>query len=76
MKTGDTDMETDEPLIYSGKVLFKLRQNKDWTVRDLSGRSGVSASAISNFEREVRQPQIDILKKLLLALDAPKVLVM
>lgn len=69
-------MALDEAQVYSGKVLKSLRSGKQWTVRDLSKHSGVSASAISNFEREVRQPQIDILKKLLLALDAPKLLVM
>lgn len=73
---GDAFMESEKSPAYSGQVLKTLRNNKHWTVRDLSKHSGVSASAISTFEREIRQPQIDILRKLLAALDAPKMYIM
>lgn len=47
-----------------GKNIKKLRLEREWTQGELADRLGVSRAALGNYEREVREPCIDLLIKL------------
>lgn len=47
-----------------GKNIQKLRKEHEWTQEELADRIGVSRGALGNYEREKREPGIDLLIKL------------
>lgn len=47
-----------------GDNIRKLRLEREWTQEELADRLGVSRSAMGNYEREQREPGIDLLIKL------------
>lgn len=47
-----------------GKNIQKLRKEHEWTQEELANRLGVSRAALGNYEREKREPDIDILIKM------------
>lgn len=47
-----------------GDNIRKLRLEREWTQVELADRLGVSRSAMGNYEREKREPGIDLLIKL------------
>lgn len=47
-----------------GYNIRKLRLEREWTQGELADRLGVSRSAMGNYEREKREPGIDLLIKL------------
>lgn len=47
-----------------GDNIRKLRLEREWTQEELADRLGVSRSAMGNYERELREPGIDLLIKL------------
>lgn len=50
--------------IVVGNNIRKLRLEHEWTQEELADRLGVSRSALSNYESELREPAIDLLIKL------------
>lgn len=52
------------------EILSTLRQQRGFTIRDLSAETGINISNISLIETGKRIPQIDTLIKILDALDA------
>lgn len=55
-------LKGDEGMI--GDNIRKLRLEREWTQGELADRLGVSRSALGNYERELREPGIDLLIKL------------
>lgn len=47
-----------------GDNIRKLRLEREWTQEELADRLGVSRQALGNYERELREPGIDLLIKL------------
>lgn len=47
-----------------GDNIRKLRLEREWTQGELADRLGVSRQALGNYERELREPGIDLLIKL------------
>ena len=47
-----------------GKNIQKLRKEHEWTQEELANRLGVSRAALGNYEREKREPDIDMLIKM------------
>lgn len=47
-----------------GKNIQKLRKNYEWTQEELATKLGISPGAISNYEREKREPDIAMLIKM------------
>lgn len=47
-----------------GDNIRKLRLEREWTQEELADRLVVSRSAMGNYEREQREPGIDLLIKL------------
>lgn len=47
-----------------GNNIKKLRQKYELTQEELAAKLGVSRSAMGNYERETRQPDIDMLIKM------------
>ena len=47
-----------------GNNIRKLRLKYELTQEDLAAKLGVSRSAMGNYERETRQPDIDMLIKM------------
>lgn len=47
-----------------GNNIRRLRMEREWTQEELADRLGVSRSALGNYERELREPGIDLLIKL------------
>jgi len=59
-------MMTHKPF---AEMLRAARQHRDFTPEHLSQASGVDRTAISHFERGARDPSVDTLRKLAIALD-------
>lgn len=59
-------MEREPDLILKGR-----RQAKNWTLKELSKRAGVSASHIGRLERGERRPSLRIAQKINMALGGP-----
>jgi transcriptional regulator with XRE-family HTH domain len=55
----------------NGPVIRTLRESRGLTGVELSTKSGVARSAISYYERELKNPSLGILAKLAVALDVP-----
>jgi transcriptional regulator with XRE-family HTH domain len=53
-----------------GSKVKRLRQDKNLTLRELSRRSGVSATQISEIERNLTAPTVPTLMRIIRALDA------
>ena len=47
------------------------RQDRKWTMKNLADRSGISEAAISRIESRQRQPSVETVAKLALALGWP-----
>lgn len=47
-----------------GNNIRRLRMEHEWTQEELADRLGVSRSAMGNYEREQREPGIDMLIRL------------
>lgn len=47
-----------------GNNIRKLRHEHEWTQEELADRLGVSGAVLSNYERETREPGIDLLIQL------------
>ena len=45
------------------QVLRLLRISQDWTIKELSTKIGVASSYISEIEKGVKKPSVDILEK-------------
>lgn len=60
-------------MLSLGKVLKRLRQERDWTQQDLSDTSGVSVPTISKVESGKSQPDQDTLQKFATAFGLPSV---
>lgn len=54
-----------------GQTLRSIRKAKGITVKMLKEKVGVSIQAISQYERDVRSPSLEIVKKIADALDVP-----
>lgn len=52
-----------------GKNLFKLRKSKNLSQRELAAEIGLSASTISMYETNRRQPKIDVIEEIALFFD-------
>jgi transcriptional regulator with XRE-family HTH domain len=57
-------MITDKVLLAFGEELKSIRQEKGWTLDELSKKSGVSISAISKIENGNANPSFEILLKI------------
>ena len=53
------------------EILKQLRQQKDVTQKEVARCLGISESAYSNYEQGIREPSIDILKRLCLYYEVP-----
>lgn len=60
-----TDRELDP-----GEVIKQLRNEKNFTLRELAARSGTSKSGLSRWEHGDRVPSVDVYIRILKALDA------
>lgn len=47
-----------------GKIIKKLRDDRNWTLDYVANKLNVGKSTISNYERDYRKPDIDMLKKI------------
>jgi len=48
----------------TGKIIVRLREQKNWNQSDLANASGVSRVMIGKYEREEAAPSIDAAKKI------------
>jgi transcriptional regulator with XRE-family HTH domain len=48
----------------TGKIIVRLREQKNWNRSDLANASGVSRVKIGKYEREEAAPSIDAAKKI------------
>lgn len=51
-------------MVELGKRLRELRKERGWTQAQIAERLGVTASIVSAYENEIRQPSYDALLKL------------
>lgn len=49
----------------------RLRQSKDWSQEELAHQSGLHRTYISDLERGARNPTIEVVDKIAVALDVP-----
>lgn len=47
-----------------GKKLKKLRQDRGWTQAEVGSRAGIAGSAVSMYENDSREPNLEIIGKL------------
>lgn len=57
--------------LYIGKKIQEFRSQRGFTMRELSLRSGITPSMLSQIERELVNPSINTLKALAKGLDVP-----
>ncbi|WP_082376150.1 helix-turn-helix domain-containing protein [Nocardiopsis sp. NRRL B-16309] len=62
---------TEEQARQFGEYIKRLREAKQWGVRELARSSGVSPALISLLEKGYQRPKVDTLKALAGALDVP-----
>jgi len=62
---------TEQEEIKIGKRIKDLRKQRDWALRALAKRSGLSANAISLIEREENSPTVSSLRRLAAAFNVP-----
>ena len=49
----------------------QLRQSKDWSQEELAHRAGIHRTYISDLERGARNPTIEVVERIAIALNVP-----
>ena len=57
-------LPTDSPVSGLGPRLRSMRKQKGWTLRECAAAVGVSHVTVTHWENSVKEPRLDMLKKL------------
>ncbi|MCB8883707.1 cupin domain-containing protein [Acidisoma cellulosilytica] len=64
VQAAGTEADIEDKPVGAGARLRIMRQGRNWTLQDLSARSGISVSMLSQLERDIASPSIRTLQRL------------